>query len=69
MDALSLKSMFGLSFFERPILDHDTKAHTTDFITDFMKSGGFHMKSLKSAVLHQSITLTWSFIECRGKAS
>ena len=36
------KAMIGLSFFERPILDHDAKAHITDFITDFMKSGRFH---------------------------
>ena len=33
----------GLSFFERPTLDHDAKAHTADFITDFMKSGRFHV--------------------------
>ena len=44
--------LFGLSFFERPILDHDAKAHVTDFIMDFMKSGGFHMDFMKSARFH-----------------
>ena len=36
--SLIVKTMFGLSKVERPILDHHTKAHN-------LKSGGFHVKS------------------------
>ena len=45
-------NLFGLSFFERPVLDHDAKAHTTDFITDFMKFSRFHMKSARFHEIH-----------------
>ena len=53
----SIWELFGLSFFERPILDHDAKAHVTDFITDFMKSGGFHEIWRISYRFHTDFTL------------
>ena len=49
--------LVGLSIFERPIVDHDAKAHVMDFITDFMKSSGFHTDFMKSGGFHTDFTM------------
>ena len=56
--------LIGLSFFERPILDHDAKAHTTDF----MKFGGFHVKSTQNLIKSDVSTKTLQFGGCREGA-
>ena len=47
--------MIGLSFFERPILDHDAKAHVTDFMRISCEirqiSCGFHADFMKSGAI------------------
>ena len=69
--AFQICLIFGLSFFERPILDHDAKAHNfeirriswnlADFVksgryhVDFMWTGKFHMKNLINQMFQQKL--------------
>ena len=55
--------LVGLSIFERPILDHDAKAHITDFIMDFMKSSGFHEIWQISYGFHEIRWISYGFHE------
>ena len=62
------KHFIGLSFFERPILDHDAKAHNFEIrrisCGFHVKSGGFHMKNLINQMFQQKL---FSLGGCRGR--